>query len=300
MKGVELYGRVRRAVFVEGMSRREAGRVFGIDRRTVEKMLRFSIPPGYRRKKPVRRPKLDPFVEVIDQILTEDSGRPKKQRHTSKRIFERLRDERGYTGGITIVKDYVHAARQRQREMFVPLAHPPGHAQVDFGEALGVIGGIERKIHFLAMDLPHSDGCFVKAYPAETSEAFCDGHVSAFAFFGGVPLSKLVMSRENPRKTKPNTADDLLVASIRSRGLLQNLGVRPSDTSAGKYEVRYGGRRLAALRLLTKEGHFTKTQEFPCRIVPSDDADASEEALAENIVREALSPIENAGAKLRH
>lgn len=108
-----------------------------------------------------------------------------------------------------------------------------------------------------------------------------------------LPLSKLVMSRDNPRKTKPNTADDLLVASIRSRGLLQNLGVRPSETSAGKYEVRYGGRRLAALRLLTKEGHFTKAQEFPCRIVPSDDADASEEALAENIVREALSPIDD-------
>ena len=75
---------------------RAAGRVFGIDRRTVEKMLRLSVPPGYRRKKPVRRPKLDPFVEIIDQILAEDSGRPKKQRHTSKRIFERLRDERGY------------------------------------------------------------------------------------------------------------------------------------------------------------------------------------------------------------
>lgn len=108
-----------------------------------------------------------------------------------------------------------------------------------------------------------------------------------------LPLSKLVMSRDNPRKTKPNTADDLLVASIRSRGLLQNLGVRPSETNAGKYEVRYGGRRLAALRLLTKEGHFTKTQAFPCRIVPSDDADACEEALAENIVREALSPIDD-------
>lgn len=108
-----------------------------------------------------------------------------------------------------------------------------------------------------------------------------------------LPLSKLVMSLDNPRKTKPNTADDLLVASIRSRGLLQNLGVRPSETSAGKYEVRYGGRRLAALRLLMKEGHFAKTQEFPCRIVPSDDADACEEALAENIVREALSPIDD-------
>ncbi|MCB1420093.1 MAG: IS21 family transposase, partial [Notoacmeibacter sp.] len=83
MKGVELYGRVRRAVFVEGMSRREAARVFGIDRRTVEKMLQFSVPPGYRRSKPVRRPKLDPFVEIIDRILAEDSDRSKKQRHTS-------------------------------------------------------------------------------------------------------------------------------------------------------------------------------------------------------------------------
>jgi hypothetical protein len=73
----------------------------------------------------------------------------------------------------------------------VPLAHPPGHAQVDFGEAVGVIGGVRQKIHFLCMDLPQSDACFVKAYPRETTEAFLDGHVSAFAFFGGVPLSIL-------------------------------------------------------------------------------------------------------------
>jgi transposase len=75
--------------------------------------------------------------------------------------------------------------------MFVPLVHPPGHAQVDFGEALGIIGGVERKIHFFAFDLPHSDACFVVCYPAETTEAFCDGHVRAFAFFGGVPQSIL-------------------------------------------------------------------------------------------------------------
>jgi hypothetical protein len=75
--------------------------------------------------------------------------------------------------------------------MFVPLAHPPGHGQVEFGEAIGIIGGVERKIHFLAFDLPHSDACFVVAYPAETTEAFCDGHVRAFAFFGGVPKSIL-------------------------------------------------------------------------------------------------------------
>jgi len=191
MKRVELYGRVRHAVIVQGMSRREASRIFGIDRRTVDKMLAFSVPPGYRRTKPIRRPKLDGFTGIIDQILEADKDLPKKQRHTAKRIFERLRDEHGFAGGITIVKDYILAARQRSAEMFVPLSHPPGHAQVDFGEALGVIGGVERKIHFLVMDLPHSDACFVKAYPGETTEAFCDGHVSAFAFFGGVPQSIL-------------------------------------------------------------------------------------------------------------
>ena len=191
MKRVELYGRVRHAIVVQGMSRREAARIFGIDRRTVDKMLAFSVPPGYRRSKPVRRPKLDSFTGIIDQILEGDNKVPRKQRHTCKRIFERLRDEHGFAGGITIVKDYIHEARQRQREVFVPLSHRPGHAQVDFGEALGVIGGVERKIHFLVMDLPQSDACFVKAYPGETTEAFCDGHVSAFAFFGGVPQSIL-------------------------------------------------------------------------------------------------------------
>ena len=191
MKGVELYGRVRYAVQIEGLSRREAARRFGIDPRTVARMMKFSAPPGYVRKKPPARPKLDPFVAVIDRILLDDKSHPKKQQHTAKRIFERLRDEYGFTGRLTIVKDYVAGWRQRAREMFVPLKHPPGHAQVDFGEAIGIIGGVERKIHFFAFDLPHSDACFVVDYPAETTEAFCDGHVRAFAFFGGVPQSIL-------------------------------------------------------------------------------------------------------------
>jgi transposase len=191
MKGVELYGQVRRAVYVEGLSRREAARRFGIDPRTVAKMLAFSVPPGYRRSGPAARPKLDAFVGIIDQILEEDKARPAKQQHTSKRIFERLRDEHGYRGGITIVKDYVYERRQRSREMFVPLRHDPGHAQVDFGEALAVVGGVEQKIHFFAMDLPHSDSCLVQAYPAESNEAFCEGHRVSFEFFGGVPRSIL-------------------------------------------------------------------------------------------------------------
>ena len=115
MKSVELYGRVRRSVLIDGMSRREAARSFGIDRRTVDKMLSFSIPPGYRRSQPIKRPKLDEFTGLIDQILEADRLVHKKQRHTSKRIFERLRDEHSFEGGLTIVKNYIFAARQRQR-----------------------------------------------------------------------------------------------------------------------------------------------------------------------------------------
>ena len=130
-----MYLRVRRACFVEGMSAREAARVFGLHRDTVHKMLKYSVPPGYRRERAPSRPKLDPYKGVIDQILEVDQGLPKKQRYTAERIYERLRDEQGFPGKYTIVKDYVRERRRRTREMFVPLSHPPGHAQCDFGEA---------------------------------------------------------------------------------------------------------------------------------------------------------------------
>ena len=188
---MELYARVRRACHVEGMSTREAARQFGVHRDTVRKMLKYSVPPGYRREEPPQRPKLDPFTAIIDQILEADKSLPKKQHHTAKRIFERLRTEHGFSGGITIVKDYVREQRLRRKEMFVPLTHPAGHGQADFGEALAVIAGVECKAHFLAVSLPHSDACFVKAYRAETTEAFLDGHNAAFAFFGGVPQTML-------------------------------------------------------------------------------------------------------------
>jgi len=184
---VELYARVRRAVLVEGMSRRTAAREFGLARKTVHKMLEYSLPPGYKRQQPVRRPKLGPWQCVIDAILEEDKQRPRKQRHTAKRIFERLRAEHAYSGGYTIVKDYVRAAKLGSREMFIPLSHTPGEAQVDFGEAQVVIAGVDQTAHFMAFDLPHSDDCFVMAFPAETTEAFLEGHVRAFEYFGGVP-----------------------------------------------------------------------------------------------------------------
>ena len=192
MYRVDVYLRVRRAVMVEGKSIREVSREFGLHRDTVRKMLTYSVPPGAiagRIRPGVPSWSLSPASSTGS--WEDDLARPRKQRHTAKRIFERLRDEYGYDGGYTTVKDYVREHRRQTREMFVPLSHAPGHAQCDFGEALVVIGGVERKAHCFVIDLPHSDGCFVKAYPAETTEAFLDGHVSAFAFLGGVPQSIL-------------------------------------------------------------------------------------------------------------
>ena len=184
---MEIYGRVRRAVRVEGRSQRAVARDFGLSRETVRKMLEYAVPPGYQRQQPIKRPKLGPWLGVIDAILSDDKQRPVKQRHTAKRIFERLNEEHGFTGGYTIVKDYVRSAELHSREMFIPLTHAPGEAQADFGEALVAVAGVEQKAHYLAVDLPHSDDCFVAAFPAETTEAFLEGHVRAFAYFGAVP-----------------------------------------------------------------------------------------------------------------
>ena len=191
MYPVSAYRRVRIDYERNGLSRRELSRKYGYHRKTIKKMLEFSIPPGYQRKNPPQKPKLAPFVGVIDAIMESDKDKPKKQRHTAKRIFERIQEEHGYSGGYTTVKDYVREKRQRCREMFVPLSHPSGHAQADFGEALAVIDGVQMKVHYLCIDLPQSDDLFVKAYPAENMEAFCDGHNAAFSYFGGVPLSVL-------------------------------------------------------------------------------------------------------------
>lgn len=190
-RDVDLYAKVRRAVMVENQSERGAAKRFGVSRKTVSKMVRHAVPPGYQRKEAPVSPKLGPFVGIIHQILQDDREVLKKQRHTAVRIYERLRDEHGYGGGYTVVREFVGKERLWQKEVFVPLAHPPGRAQVDFGEADIYLGGVKTRIHYFCLDLPHSDAIFVKAYPAETTEAFLDGHVAAFAWLGGVPLSIL-------------------------------------------------------------------------------------------------------------
>ncbi len=106
----DIYRRVRLAC-PEGMSQREAARHFNISRDSVAKMMAFSVPPGYRRSTPVKRPMLDGFTGIIDGWLDCDREIHRKQRHTAKRVFERLRDEHGFTGGYTCGNASVAAAR---------------------------------------------------------------------------------------------------------------------------------------------------------------------------------------------
>jgi transposase len=184
---MEDYIRVRRMHLEEGFSVRAIARKTGLHRKTVQKMIIQGVPPGYQPKTARPRPRLGPFLPRIDQILSGDKQAPPKQRHTAQRIFDRLRQEFGYTGGYTQVKDYVRQARQRQQEAYVPLAWPPGQAQVDWGEAWVIHEGRPLKAQMFVMTLPFSGARFVAGFPRASLEFFLEGHRQAFSFFGGVP-----------------------------------------------------------------------------------------------------------------
>src|SRR5512135_2142823 len=184
---MEKWAEIRRRVLVDGLSRRAACRAYGIHWKTLRKILTHTEPPGYRRIGPKRPSILDPLLPVVHQILKDDRQAPRKQRHTAQRLYQRLRDEHGYQGGLTIVKDAVRAWRRSHAEVFVPLAHPPGEAQVDFGVAEVILDGQAAKVALFVMTLPYCDPIFVCAFPRECTEAFLEGHVRAFDFFGAVP-----------------------------------------------------------------------------------------------------------------
>jgi len=186
LQDMQLWADIRRRVLVEGVSKRQILRETGMHWRTLEKVLAHPEPPGYRARSPRGKPKLGPYLDRIARILEEDKGCPRKQRHTAKRIFDRLAAE-GYEGGYAAVKRAVRELKQVRREVFVPLIHRPGEAQVDFGYALVNVAGRLRKVAFFVMALPHSDALFVQAFERECTETFWEGHARGFAFFGGVP-----------------------------------------------------------------------------------------------------------------
>ncbi len=187
---------IRRLQVAEGWSERRIAREFGYGRNTVHKLLDRSQPttaPVYRRSKPVRAPKMDRYREIIDSWLIADQAAPRKQRHTAHRIHDRLVSEYDATDlAESSVRRYV---RQR-RELVAPKAAPaflhlefgPGQvAQVDWGEATVKLAGRQVTVWMFCMRLCHSTKPFVAVYPHGRMECFLEGHIQAFAWFGGIP-----------------------------------------------------------------------------------------------------------------
>jgi transposase len=180
--------RIRRAYFFQRKSIRQIAREFHHARRTVRKAIYDPAPPRYTRVEPVPKPVLNPFTGIIDGWLDEDLSRPRKQRHTARRIYHRLVEEHGFTGGESTVRRYVREHRPREREVYVPLEYDPGSdAQCDFGPAYVVMGDRLEKVQLFCLRLCYSIKPFVIAFPHQKQEAFFEGHEAAFDFLGGVP-----------------------------------------------------------------------------------------------------------------
>jgi len=183
---MEWWTKIRLEVLRGEVSKREVLRREGIHWETLKKIEQYSEPPGYRIREPRPKLKIGPYLEQIAQIIESDKELPKKQRHTAVRIYQRIK-EMGYRGKYTQVKETVREIKQVNREVYMPLVHRPGEAQVDFGYALVKMAGQLRKVGFFVMVLPYSDAFFVMAFERECTESHWEGHVRGFEFFGGVP-----------------------------------------------------------------------------------------------------------------
>ena len=189
MLAVNHFEIIRRKVLLDGHSQRDVARELGHSRKTVAKALEHHSPPGYRMGQARACPVMDSFRPLIEQWMESDKAAPPKQRHSAQRMFERLRDEHQFTGGDGTVRRFVAKLKAQQpQEAFMPLVFEAGEeAQVDWGEATVIENGAQRTVQLFCMRLSHGKASFVYPYERATMEAFLDGHVRAFEFFGGVP-----------------------------------------------------------------------------------------------------------------
>lgn len=216
---MEQWTEVRRRVLTGELSKRAACREYQLSWHTLAKMLAHDEPPGYRQKQPRKKPKLEPFLPIIHEILEADKQAPKKQRHTATLIFQRLQQEHGYDGGYTSVRRAVQEWRRTTQEVFLPLSHPPGQAQVDFGYAYVDLAGERQQVALFVMTLPYSDALYLQAFPRECTESFQEGHKRALEFFGGVPTrisydnSKIAVSKITGKRDRKPTREFLRLQS---------------------------------------------------------------------------------------
>lgn len=188
---VEQFEQIRRDRDREGLSIRGLARRHGVHRRAVREALLSPVPAAKR--SPVSRPapKLGRYRAVIDEWLRADRDAPRKQRHTAKRIHQRLVDEHGADVAETTVRQYVRGRKRAMGwpigEVFVPQVHAPGlGAEVDWGEALVVLAGVATMVHLFVMRASFSGAAFCQASLVETQQAFLELHVQAFEWFGAV------------------------------------------------------------------------------------------------------------------
>jgi transposase len=184
---------IRRDYYCEQKSIRAIAREQHHHRRVVREAIAGTSPPPrhFRRQRPRASPTVGPVSQLIDAWLTADQDAPPKQRHTAKRIFDRLAAEYGYAGKERAVREHVHDWKQAHRSDgigYLPLAHAPGaEAQCDWCEAVVRVAGIEQEAQLFCLRLAYSLRPFVRAFPTARQECFFAGHVSAFQLFGGVP-----------------------------------------------------------------------------------------------------------------
>jgi len=216
---MEKWVEIRRKVLANEASKRAICREYNLHWDTLQRILTYPEPPKYEQKRPRKKPKIGDFVPIIHEILKSDQQVHRKQRHTAKRIFDRLQGEHGYEGGCTGVKDVVRAWKQQHKEVFLPLSHPPGEGQVDFGEADVVLRGETTRVALFVMTLPYSDALFCQVFPRECTEAFLEGHRRAFEFFGGVPRrisydnSKIAVAKITGSRSREVTREFLRLES---------------------------------------------------------------------------------------
>lgn len=181
---------IRKMFFLEELSIREIARRTGHHRDTISKYLQLEVPepPKYTLTEQKPHPVLGSYIPIIQEFLRSDETKPRKQKHTARRIFNRLIDEYGYDGGYSTITDYLRKIKKRSKEAFLPLEFQLGaHAEVDWGEAKFVLNGKETTAYLFVMKLGASRGFYVRAYPFLKQEAFFDGHRKCFEFMGGAP-----------------------------------------------------------------------------------------------------------------
>ena len=189
MLTVKQHDTIRRMYYLDHKSARAIAKELGVARQTVAKAITTDTAATYTRTTPAPAPQLGAFKAELDRLLTENERLPRKQRYTGHKMYETICTQ-GYTGSEASVQGYLVAQRKASRrpKVFIPLAFDPGQdAQVDWGEAQAIIGGVKQTVQVFVMRLNYSRRVFVRAYPSQKQEAFLDAHVHAFTHFGGVP-----------------------------------------------------------------------------------------------------------------